>query len=121
AEAKIVRTDVRRTGDQIGYIPGAGDDIPQSLRQIGYSVQVLEPANVTAENLQHFDAVVLGIRIYNTQDRIVELQRKLLAYVENGGVVIAQYATTAELKTKDIGPYPMEISRERVTDENAEV
>jgi len=121
AEAKIVRTDVHRTGDQIGYIPGAGDDIPQSLRQIGYSVQVLEPATVTPESLQRFDAVVLGIRIYNTQDRIVELQRKLLTYVENGGVVIAQYPTTADLKTKDIGPYPMELSRDRVTDENAEV
>ncbi|PYJ40422.1 MAG: LmbE family protein, partial [Verrucomicrobia bacterium] len=56
-----------------------------------------------------------------TQDRIADLQRQLLAYVQAGGVVIAQYNTTADLKTKDIGPYPLDISRDRVTDENAEV
>jgi LmbE family N-acetylglucosaminyl deacetylase len=121
AEAKIVRADIRKTGQQIGYLAGAGDEIPQVLEQIGYNVKVLEPGDVTPENLRRFDAVVLGIRIYNTQNRIVDLQRKLLEYVQAGGVVVAQYNTTAELKTKDIGPYPLEISRDRVTDENAEV
>jgi LmbE family N-acetylglucosaminyl deacetylase len=121
AQAKIVHADIRKRGQLIGYVPGAGDEIPQCLEQIGYTVKVLDPAEITAENLARFDAVVLGIRAYNTQQRIVELQRQLLAYVEHGGVVIAQYNTTADLKTKEIGPYPLEISRDRVTDENAEV
>ncbi|PYL93873.1 MAG: LmbE family protein [Verrucomicrobia bacterium] len=121
AEARVVRAEIRKTGQQIGYLPGAGDDIPQCLQQIGYSVKVLEPADVMPENLARFDAVVLGIRAYNTQNRIADLQRKLLDYVEAGGVVVAQYNTTADLKTKDIGPYPLEISRDRVTDETAEV
>jgi len=88
---------------------------------MGYNVKILEPADVTPENLSRFDAVVLGIRAYNTQNRIADLQRKLLDYVRAGGVVVAQYNTTADLKTKDIGPYPLEISRDRVTDETAEV
>jgi hypothetical protein len=121
AEAKIVRADIRKRGELIGYIPGAGDEIPQCLEQLGYQVKVLEPAEIRSENLARFDAVVLGIRAYNTQDRISDLQRQLLAYVQDGGVVIAQYNTTADLKTKDIGPYPLEISRDRVTDETAEV
>jgi LmbE family N-acetylglucosaminyl deacetylase len=121
AEAKVVRAEIRKTGQQIGYLPGAGDEIPQCLQQIGYSVKVLEPGDVTPENLARFDAVVLGIRAYNTQNRIADLQRKLLDYVQAGGVVVAQYNTTADLKTKDIGPYPLEISRDRVTDETAEV
>ena len=74
-----------------------------------------------AENLARFDAVVLGIRAYNTQDRIEDLQTELLAYVKAGGTVVAQYNTTADLKTKNIGPYPLEFARDRVTDENAEV
>jgi hypothetical protein len=45
----------------------------------------------------------------------------LLAYVKAGGVVVAQYNTTADLKTKEIGPFPFEISRDRVTDETADV
>ena len=121
AEARMVRADIRKRGELIGYIPGAGDEIPQCLEQIRYQVKLLEPLAVTAENLSRFDAVVLGIRAYNTQDRIADLQQQLLAYVQAGGVVIAQYNTTAELKTKEIGPYPLEISRDRVTDENADV
>jgi hypothetical protein len=121
AEAKIVRADIQKKGELIGYIPGAGDDIPQSLQQIGYNVKILDGAEITAENLKRFDAVVLGIRAYNTQERIAAWQAELLAYVKAGGVVVAQYNTTADLKTKEIGPYPFEISRDRVTDETAEV
>lgn len=121
AEAKIVRADIRKKGELIGYIPGAGDEIPQSLQQIGYNVKMLEASEITAENLKRFDAVVLGIRAYNTQERIASWQPELNAYVEAGGVVVTQYITTADLKTKQIGPFPLEISRERVTDETAEV
>jgi LmbE family N-acetylglucosaminyl deacetylase len=120
AEAKIVRADIKRKGELIGYIPGAGDDIPQSLQQIGYTVKVLEGTDVTAENLKRFDAVVLGIRAYNTQDRIAAWQTELLGYVKAGGVVVVQY-NTSDLKTKEIGPASLELSRDRVTDENAEV
>ena len=121
AEAKIVRADIRKKGELIGYIPGAGDEIPQSLQQIGYNVKLLDVADITAENLKRFDAVVLGIRAYNTQERIANWQPALLAYAKDGGVVVAQYNTTSDLKTKEIGPFPLEISRDRVTDENAEV
>ena len=121
AEAKIVRADIKKKGVLIGYIPGAGDDIPQSLQQIGYDVKLLDGSEINAENLKRFDAVVLGIRAYNTQDRIGAWQTELLDYVKAGGVVVAQYNTTADLKTKQIGPFPLEISRDRVTDENAEV
>ena len=121
SEAKIVRADIKKKGELIGYIPGAGDDIPQSLQQIGYNVKALDGSEITAENLKRFDAVVLGIRAYNTQDRIAAWQAELLAYVKAGGVVVAQYTTTADLKTKEIGPFPFEISRDRVTDETAEI
>ena len=120
AEAKIVRADIKTKGHLIGYIPGAGDDIPQSLQQIGYEVKMLEGPEITAENLKRFDAVVVGIRAYNTQDRIAAWQAELLEYVKAGGVVVVQYNTT-DLKTKTIGPFPIEISRDRVTDENAEI
>ena len=121
AQAKLVRADIRKKGDRIGYIPGAGDDIPESLRQIGYSVNILSEPDITAKNLAQFSAVVLGIRAYNTQDRISNWLPEVFAYVKEGGVAIAQYNTTADLKTNQLGPYPLEISRDRVTDENAQV
>jgi LmbE family N-acetylglucosaminyl deacetylase len=121
AEAKLVRADIRKKGDRIGYIPGAGDDVPESLRQIGYSVKILSEPEITAKNLAQFSAVVLGIRACNTQETISNWLPELFAYVKNGGVAIAQYNTLAELKTNQLGPYSLEISRDRVTDENAEV
>jgi hypothetical protein len=121
AQAKLVRADIRKNGDHIGYIPGAGDDVPESLRQIGYSVKMLSEPEITAKNLAQFSAVVLGIRAYDTQDRISNWLPELFAYVKEGGVAIAQYNTLADLKSNQLGPYPLEISRDRVTDENAPV
>ena len=121
SEVKLVRADIRKKGDRIGYIPGAGDDIPESLQQIGYSVKILSESDITAENLAQFSAVVLGIRAYNTQERIFNWLPELFAYAKAGGVVIVQYNTLADLKTEQLGPYPLEISRDRVTDENAEI
>lgn len=121
AEAKLVRADIRKKGDRIGYIPGAGDDVPESLGQIGYSVKILSEPEITAKNLARFSAVVLGIRAYNTREGISNWLPELFAYVKDGGVAVTQYNTLADLKTNELGPYPLEISRDRVTDENAEV
>jgi len=121
ADVKLVRADIRKKGDRIGYIPGAGDDIPESLGQIGYSVKILSESDITEKNLEQFSAVVLGIRAYNTQDRISNWLPELFAYVKTGGVVVAQYNTLADLKTEQLAPYPLEISHDRVTDEHAEV
>jgi len=121
AEAKLVRADIRKKGDRIGYIPGAGDDVPESLTQIGYSVKMLSEPEITAKNLAQFSAVVFGIRAFNIQDRISNWLPEIFDYVKNGGVAIAQYNTLADLKTNQFGPYPLEISRDRVTDENAPV
>jgi LmbE family N-acetylglucosaminyl deacetylase len=121
AEVRLVRADIRKKGDRIGYIPGAGDDVPESLQQIGYSVKILSESDITAKNLAQFSAVVLGIRASNTQERISNWLPELFAYVKAGGLAIAQYNTLAELKTEQFGPYPLEISRDRATDQNAEV
>jgi LmbE family N-acetylglucosaminyl deacetylase len=121
AEARLVRADIRKKGDRIGYIPGAGDDVPESLEQIGYSVKMLSESDITAKNLAQFSAVVLGIRVFNTQERIANWLPELFSYIKAGGAVVAQYNTLADLRTEQLGPYPLEIARDRVTDENAEV
>lgn len=121
AEAKLVRANIQTTGHLIGYIPGAGDDIPAALQQVGYTVKQLGEGDLTSENLRQFSALVLGVRIFNAQDRIGTWLPALVDYANGGGVVVVQYNTTADLKSKDFGPYPLELSRDRVTDETAEV
>jgi hypothetical protein len=121
AAAKIVKIDLRKAGHHIGYIEGAGDEIPESLRQIGYEVTLLKDGDFTAENLKKFDAVITGIRAYNTQDRLKFHQSALMDFVKSGGTMIVQYNTGHQLVTKDLAPYPLKISRERVSVEDAEV
>lgn len=120
AETRLVRVDVQSTARRVGYIPGAGDDIAAGLEQIGVSVSTLGDAEINAKNLAQYDAVVLGVRTFNTADRSGAWLAELTAYAEKGGVVIVQYHTT-DLKVREIGPFPIKLSRDRVTDETAEV
>jgi LmbE family N-acetylglucosaminyl deacetylase len=121
AEARAVLLDVKTAGQRIGYIPGAGDAIPEALERIGYSVDTLGEADMMYETLSAYDAVVFGIRALNTNDRIGFYIPALFEYAEKGGVVVLQYNTNRGLKTTDFSPYPITISRDRVTDEFAEM
>ena len=121
SQAKLARINIKKKGQNIGYINGAGDAIPESLAQIGYTVTTIEPDNISAENLKQYDAVVIGIRAYNTVEALKFKQTELLKYVENGGTMLVQYNTSHRLKTKHLAPYPLQLSRDRVTNELSEV
>tara|TARA_R110001592_G_scaffold59171_2_gene179503 strand:- start:389 stop:2929 length:2541 start_codon:yes stop_codon:yes gene_type:complete len=118
--AKVVRLNLERKGQYVGYIMGSGDAVPESLTQIGYTVSILDPNTITAESLADFDAVIIGVRAYNTVDRMPFIQPDLMAYVKQGGTVIVQYNTSMR-DQPEIGPYPFQISRDRVTVEDAKV
>lgn len=122
AFAKAVKINIQRKGDYIGYIQGAGDAVAENLEQIGYQVAVIKPEEITSEKLKQFDAVVVGIRAYNVVEEMQQVQPLLLDYVKNGGTMIAQYNTSGRWGNTKIGaPYPLKLSRDRVTDEYSEV
>jgi len=100
---------------------GAGDKVPESLREIGYHVDELSPDACNLSTLQNYDAVISGIRAYNTLEEMKFLQPTLMEYVKSGGTYIVQYNTNRRMKTSEIGPYPIKLSRDRVTVEEAEV
>ncbi len=122
AEAKAVKLDIKFKGKSIGYIAGAGDEVPAALRQIGYSVTNLTEKEFN-EDLSKFDAIVVGVRAYNTEERLKFYQKKLMEYVEKGGNMLVQYQVNNQLQKIDggMGPYPFKVSRERVTVEEAEI
>ncbi|GAB3820548.1 hypothetical protein GCM10028895_21020 [Pontibacter rugosus] len=100
---------------------GAGDEIPVSLQQIGYEVTLLKDENMQLSYLKQFDAVILGVRAYNTVERLKFYQPTLLEYVAQGGNLIVQYNTNHSLVLPDVAPYPLQLSRDRVAVEGAEV
>ena len=119
--AKAVKLDIATKGKNIGYIMGAGDEVNKNLENLGFQVTNLNPNEITAENLKSYDAIILGIRAFNVVDELKFKNKILFDYVFNGGNVIVQYNTTNNLITKEIAPYNLELSRDRVTDENAKV
>ncbi len=121
AEAKGLRLKIKTKNEKIAYIMGAGDEVPKSLLQMGYEVSILKPEEITTEKLEDFDVIITGIRAYNVIDALAFKQTILLDFVKNGKTMIVQYNTTDDLVTKNIAPFPLKISKERVTEENAEV
>lgn len=120
SEAKLAKVDVKITAKNIGYIAGAGDDVPTALRQMDCQVTMLNEAGL-AKDLNGYDAIVVGVRAYNTEAYLNNYQAKLMDYVKNGGTMVVQYTIPGGQKVKQIGPFNIELGRERVTEEDAEM
>jgi LmbE family N-acetylglucosaminyl deacetylase len=129
AAAKLVRADVRLLAKTIGYIMGAGDEVPQALQQLGADVTLLSADDLASGNLSRFDAIVTGVRAYNVRADLRANQGRLLEYVKNGGTLVVQYNVAdarnpfggATTLLANIGPYPLTIGSDRVTVEEAPV
>jgi hypothetical protein len=121
SEAQLVKVKIASKGNAIGYLMGSGDDIPPILEQLNFKVTLLDDANLDNSDLSQFDAIITGIRAYNTNNRLAANYEKMMRYVEAGGTLIVQYNTTWGLLSDQIGPYPFTIGRERVTHEEAPV
>jgi hypothetical protein len=121
SEVKLVRSDIRVTAHRIGYIMGAGDDVPDALRQLGLDVTMLGEDDLRKGDLSRFDAIVAGVRAYNVRSDLRASQARLLEYVSNGGTYVVQ---NVRENVPNIGPYPFTISTgnsARVTVEEAPV
>jgi hypothetical protein len=124
-----VHADVRLLPKTIGYVMGAGDEVPQALQQLGADVMQLSADDLADGNLSRFDAIVTGVRAYNVRADLRANQSRLFDYVKNGGTLVVQYnvaeggnpfgGDTSLLA--NIGPYPLTVGRERVTVEEAPV
>jgi len=126
--AKLVRADIRTAARNIGYIMGAGDEIPAALRQIGCDVTLLSPDDLVRADLTRYDAIVTGVRAFNTRADLRANYPRLFEYAQNGGVVIVQYNVLEggpfggnPALLEHVGPYPIKVSRDRVTVEEAPV
>jgi hypothetical protein len=119
ATGKVVRLEMSKNGRTVGYIMGAGDDVPTALRQMGYQVTLLTDDDLANRDLSHVDVIISGVRAYNTRPALRIYQPRLMDYVKNGGTYIVQYVTPQRQETENLGPYPFNVSRDRVTVEEA--
>jgi hypothetical protein len=121
AKGKLVRCDIQVSARRIGYVMGAGDEMPDALRQLGLEVTLLGPSDLEQGDLSRFDAIVAGVRAYDVRADLRASHPRLMNYVRNGGTYIVQYNRE---RTQNMGPYPFTIpngNQYRVTEETAPV
>ncbi|MCS7025344.1 MAG: PIG-L family deacetylase [Bryobacteraceae bacterium] len=128
ASAKLVRAEIRTLSQNIGYVMGSGDEIPDALRQIGLQVVLFSDADLASIDLSKFDAIVTGVRAFNTRAALRANFQRLLDYVEQGGTLVVQYnvlegfpGRESRDPIKRLGPYPIQLSRDRVTQEDSPI
>jgi hypothetical protein len=120
---KLLRVDLKRGVSRIGYIPGAGDEVVASLRQAGYDVTILGDEALSKAPLAEYQAIVVGVRAFNTNEKMPRYHDRLMDFVRAGGTLVVQYNTQNRISSivGPIGPWPFNISQDRVTNEDAAV
>jgi len=120
ATFNLIRLNMEVSNQTIGYIQGAGDDVPGILRNLGYTVVIIEDSQLGSD-LSRYSTIITGIRAFNVNQALVTGSDALMEYVKEGGNLIVQYNTSASLLSNEFGPYPLTLSRDRVTVENSQV
>jgi len=123
ATVRVVVDPIAITAKRIAYVAGAGEYTPEFLRLLGCSVDEVSDEQLlrTDDLLAKYDAVLVGIRAINVRKSMKFIMPALMSYVERGGTLVMSYMTTQDMSTTLLGPYPMKLSRSRVTEEDAEV
>ena len=121
AEATVKAIDVAvAPGLSVGYIMGVGDQVPAALRQLGVNLSLIDPDELAWGDLSKYHTILTGVRAYERRADLRANNHRLVQYVENGGTVVVQY-NKMEFNQAQYGPYPAQVSNDRITDENAPV
>jgi LmbE family N-acetylglucosaminyl deacetylase len=121
AQVKLIDANVSSTKKRVAYLNGAGDYIDEALIKMGYPVNVITARDLKTISIKQFDVIVFGIRALNTEKELRNCKQDLNRFMNEGGKVIMQYNTTSDMATEDFAPAPLKLSRDRITDEKAEV
>ncbi len=120
---RLVPLSLTLPAGTIGYVAGSGDTVADDLRSLGMDVETVDEDTLRGGDLSGFAAIVVGIRAYNTREVVRNSHQRLMRYVEDGGNIVVQYQTQSRWSPLEspLGPFPMELGRERVTDESAKM
>lgn len=121
AKIKLVKLNANIVKGKVGYIKGVEDNVPQAIEQLGFDVTIMEVEDLASTDLNQFNTLVAGIRVYNIKPELINYKPQIMDFVKQGGNYIVQYNTASRSGNNqmEFGPYPFELSRDRVTEEDA--
>lgn len=121
AELECIPIKAKIKSGKVAYIKGVEDAVPAAIATLGFDVETFEVSDLSDLDLSGYKSVVLGIRIYNVHPELRNFEDKLHDYVFNGGNLIMQYNTASRSGSNEFGPKQFQLSRNRVTEEDADV
>jgi LmbE family N-acetylglucosaminyl deacetylase len=119
AQATLTVLDLNKKRIKVGYIEGAGDLMDETLESVGY--EVVSITEETPELWDEVDAILVGIRAFNTEAWLKESEERIKSFVANGGNFVVTYTTAGRSGMALPVPVPLTIGRDRVTEEEAPV
>jgi hypothetical protein len=105
---------------RVGYIVGVGDEVPPAIEQLGATLSFIQQDELAWGDLSKYDVIVTGVRAYERRADLRAYNQRLLDYAAQGGTVIVQY-NKFEFNEAQYGPYPAQVSSNRVADESVPV
>ena len=121
SDVSLIKFNLNIKAKNIAYLMGSGDKVPESLSLVGYNVDLFEKKDINAEKLKNYDALIIGVRAFNSDKSLFDIKPQLMNFMESGGNVIVQYNTSRNLDVNKFSPYSFQLSRNRVSQENAPV
>ena len=119
AQSTLTVLDLNKKRIKVGYIEGAGDLMDETLESVGY--EVVRITEETPELWDEVDAILVGIRAFNTEAWLMESEERIKSFVANGGNFVVTYTTAGRSGMALPLPVPLTVGRDRVTEEEAPV
>ena len=121
SDVSLIKFDINFKANKIAYLMGSGDKVPESLSLVGYEVDLLEKSDININKLKNYDALIIGVRAFNSDKSLYDIKSQITDYMNGGGNVIVQYNTSRNIDVNKFAPYPFKLSRNRVSQEDAKV
>ncbi len=118
ARSKVVPLNMLEESPKIAYVKGPDNEMISYLRELELNIQEFSQDDLLNGQLSDYDVLLFGIRSLNVDPSWNDHAEAIQAFMKSGGLVLMQYQTRG-FNPKIISPYPFDISRKRVTDQNS--
>ena len=119
---------------RVGVVESYDNTITAALQELGVDYVKLDSLALAQEAYKDLNTVVVDIRAYLVRQDLREYNDRLLSWVDDGGHMIVNYQKVFEWNAgfadpfneeaenpEQLAPYPLQLSRDRVTREDAPV